>query len=155
MPPADRTCEFAITDLAGGDLKGPGFGPTTGKVRKNQNDMPPVADPMFVKVTWDETVLGPGPATLTGRFMFSMSPTASVAQKSASPFLTQGPGAPKQICYMEEDAPKVGTAAASFYRWGPFKIDKHAEIGKYELTVVLDDGAGTNWSEDPEFDVEP
>ena len=91
--------------------------------------------------------------------------SASAAQTAASPFRSNG----KQQCYIEDDqnvipgvppTPANPAGVPESYRWGPFNIDPAAQRGKYELTFVVEDitigspSNGTQWSEDPEFDVE-
>jgi hypothetical protein len=147
------TCEFEIDNDLGGDLKGTMFGPVTGRLHKN-GAVAGGVDPLFVRVSW--TVNGvAAPNTLKGRLMFSMAPSAAANQTAASPLKNSG----KQLCFVEQDK-NVIPGVPPTYRWGPFNIDQTAQLGKYELTFVVEDittgspSMGTQWSEDPEFDVD-
>lgn len=160
------TCEFVIDNNLGGDLTGDMFGPVTGRLHKNTNAPvnPGVVDPLFVRVKWMVNGVN-APNMMRGRLLFSMAHSASAAQTAASPFRSNG----KQQCYIEDDqnvipgvppTPANPAGVPESYRWGPFNIDPAAQRGKYELTFVVEDitigspSNGTQWSEDPEFDVE-
>lgn len=139
---ATKTCVFEIPSTDGGDLRGAMFGPTTGKVNRG--------DDLQVVVNW--LAATPPPNVLLGRFMFSMAPTAASTQVFATPFLN---GANKQLCFSQpQPAQNIG-GSFTFPGFPVLANRPNNVLGKYELTFVVEDPASqTQWSEDPEFDVE-
>ena len=155
MPPI--TCSFVINSADGGDLAGNMFGAVTPRVKKNLPNGP--SDELFVEVAWAVPAPAaglpapPAPARLLGRFMFSKAPTALATQVDAPPFRTVPvpPAAGRQICFQEDVAP----LANGIYKFGPYKVDANASLGRYEMTFVAEDQTtNKQWSEDPEFDVD-
>jgi hypothetical protein len=145
---AAKECEFEITAAGGGDLEGNMFGKTTGRMSKRQTleDV----NALRVIVLWKAG--GTAPQNLLGRFMFSAAPTASSTQIAASPFKDDRG---KQLCYTEVTAPRDINGNQISDTFDDFPVDRDAEEGKYELTFVAQDtSTGTQWSEDPEFDIE-
>jgi hypothetical protein len=103
---------------------------------------------------------GGAPAGMTGRFMFSAAPTAP-DQSAASPF--RNVTGNKQLCYFEQSEVKGVSDTATGetrYTFTELPVDQNADEGKYELTFVAESEqplgtlTGTQWSEDPEFDVD-
>ena len=144
---AAKECVFEIIAAGGGDLDGDMFGKTTGRMSKRQT----IEDinALRVIVLWKAD--GPAPQQLDGRFMFSAAPTASKKQIAASPFKEGG----KQLCFKQLTADQVVNGNQISYTFDDIAVDRDAEEGKYELTFVAQDRlTGTQWSEDPEFDIE-
>ena len=145
---AAKECVFEINAADGGDLAGNMFGKTTGRLSKRQTLE--AINALRVTVLWKAD--GEAPQELLGRFMFSAAPTAASTQIAASPFKDdQG----KQLCYREDTAGRDINGNQISYTFSDFRVDRDAEEGKYELTFVAQDpSSGTQWSEDPEFDIE-
>lgn len=139
---ATINCVFDIISADGGDLKGDMFGPTTGRLRRG--------DSLVVKVNWKAAAQAPN--NLLGRLMISASPTASSSQVFASPFLQPNN---RQLCFSQ---PIPANLNGGSYTFAPLTVAADRPdtvLGKYELTFVAEDpSAQTQWSEDPEFDVE-
>jgi hypothetical protein len=138
---ASVDCKFEITTADGGDLKGKMFGPTTGRIRRG--------DSLVVIVDW----LAPAavPNALQAHYMFSMAPSAD--QVFASPFQAANQ---RQLTY--KGPVPSGPPNGSTFTFPGLTIPNTQPItvfGKYELTFVVEDPSSqTQWSEDPEFDVD-
>jgi hypothetical protein len=122
---------------AGGRLQGAGFGATTPRLNGG--------DSLQVVVTWGGN--NP-PGQLTGYFVFSPAPSAGSNQSAPSPFLS----GTNYLCFQSLAATKSNAGQQYTFTHTNFTVPSSAPAGNYELTLVVDNGAGQQWSEDPEFD---
>ena len=98
--------------------------------------------------TANHAALPSGP--VTADFTYTPAFDAATSQAGASPYLSGG----TFVC--SQAFPGVlqhqSNNNQAVYTFGPTPVYNGGLMGSYELTIVITDNNGTQWSTDPEFD---